>query len=263
MAKSKNHAAILREVQQYVQQTHAKRLREEGFVSLDENDFRWVRVVNGEIFNSVCFFTRYTSIPVWLQIGFGMHPFFAEPYIPKHPYVSNLLQTEDIFSQQFLDNMGGHSFSVENYSPDIQINCLTPESRETQTFDRIIFSRLNQVKTIEECYSLYKQYYLNLTFYPIEQRFNFISTAFIDEAIYVDDREVYPYCIATVDEYLETYAYHLRREPTNKEYLKTYAILKRQKEVFSRGGREEYLVELKAREESIKTNFRKKWKLDF
>lgn len=263
MSKSKRAPLILSEVKQYVQEFYAKRLTEEGFVSLDENDFRWCRIINGEIFNSVCFFTRYSTVPVWLQIGYGMHPFFREPYIPKHPYIYDLHEHEEIFSQQFLFNLGSNSLTVEDNESDSLVVCINQESKETYTFDNIILPRLEKGKTIEDCYALHKQHYMNLTFYPVEQRFGYLSETFIDEAIYVDDREVYPYLLPTLDKYIRLYQDHIRRKPNNKEYLETYALQERLKSVLEDGGREEYLAELALRTEMNKNKFKKKWKIEF
>ena len=70
------------------------------------------------------------------------------------------------------------------------------------------FAKLENIKSVEACYANHKQEYLTIAeclSIPRENAFRMISTDFMDEVVYVNDQELYPYCEARITTEIQRY----------------------------------------------------------
>lgn len=180
-----SQAELRRIAQIYIREVFADRLRQQGFWGQDGNDFSWYRLVNSQVVHSIQFFTRYTSIPVILEIGFGFHPLFITPSFHKGPYLYETPGTELMFGQyQILKQ------SNRIYSPNILINCPADEHMGRDILDRI-FSIMDPIQTPLDCYTAHKSSRAE----QIQHKQWFFTTPqFVDEVVYWNDRQLYPFC---------------------------------------------------------------------
>lgn len=256
MKRKTNYAPILtHHAQQYVHSVFSERLQQEGFVSIEGNECQWVRIVNNEIVNSICFYTQYTYLPILLSIGYGIYPLFVEPYIPKSVYIFNLTEYSERFTCQQLVEKGDEPLQMQAYSPSVQVCCPGRDGRGVFTFNEIILPLMNQAQTLESCYAYHKSCYLRN---PAEaNRFSDLSRVFIDEAIYLEDYEMYPYCQDAVCRLLEIYQIQLACRPSHKETLRVIEQLEQQRRGLFDGDRDSFMKLIEMRKENNKKYFSK------
>ena len=221
---------------EYVATYYDERLRREGFVPSDRNALCWYRVIDKQVVNTVCFFTRFSRPPVTIQMGYGTHPLFLKPYMPEGVYIYNLDVDRELFAQQTMFVGGTFHARASGILGYFAIG--------DEQSDNCVFSQMGRVRTIEDCYRLHKNTYLGYTHYPVERRFNMATGSFIDEAIYMNDPEVIPYCQKRVVQLLEMYK---GRSPEKLNWAK------QQYRALFEDGRDAYMTVLKEREqETIK-----------
>ena len=86
--------------------------------------------------------------------------------------------------------------------------------------------------------------------FPFAQVFqNLISSVFIDEAIYLDDYEVYSHCRAKLERLVATFGRWCQVKPNNSDFRKRLETAKLRKRVFDDNAREEYLQILEQRKQ--------------
>lgn len=232
--------ALFEHAQRYIREVMAPRLKEEGFVSYKGEDIHWYRLVSNEVVQAVCFTTRHTVLPMLLSISFGYHPLFITPVFQKSPYMQCMPGNERLFCGYMIQK----SANQYSYAPDILVTCPSDPEKGVDILEEV-FAILNQAKTPLTCYKMHKVWrkeqiendlYLDMT------------TQFVDEVLFWEDKELYPYCkkyILCMTEILK------KAQETGKYYFKTHkeelGRLLAMNDVFS--NREQYLQVLKEREQ--------------
>ena len=89
-----------------------------------------------------------------------------------------------------------------------------------------------------------------------------ISRTFIDEAIFVDDVEIYPYCKREVTRWISNIKPLTEKYPQNKEYINILQQLEQQHNALFNDGREEYLSILEQRKAKTVRMLRKRFAID-
>ena len=179
--------------QAYIREVLAEQLIQQGFVSRRGQDIHWYRVVNGEILQAVLFNTQWAALPLLLTISYSCHPLFITPEFPKSVHVSSLLRSIEAF------NPGRYIFKQHNnmvYAPDIAVTCPNDKYKGADILADTL-SMLNSVSSIEQCYMIHKEHYIKVAEIcnlPPEELFWNISPDFMDEVVYLNDVEMYPYC---------------------------------------------------------------------
>lgn len=190
-------ADLLAYTQEYVHAVFVDLLKQEGFVNSDGKDTIWYRVVNQEVVNTICFYTRWLSEPVLLHMGYGIHPLFVEPfettkvYLRDFPFNHEVLSSQQIISKS--GQRGGRYFSQN-------IPVMVPHGHDLglYTLEGIILPKMSLAKTALDCYVLHKSRYmessppeskLNISF---EQRLSTCSSDFINEGLFFEDTALYP-----------------------------------------------------------------------
>jgi len=196
MANSNIKDLIFEHGQRYVREVLADHLREEGFIS--KNDVHWYRLINNQILQSIFFHTSNTFFPLFLEISYGCHPLFTIPEFPKGVYMfSTGYLTTNNKKEKY--TWGGTAMSMRSdktnapYSREACVMCATDDAGKRETVDKI-FAELEQVTTEEVCYQKHKKYYLETFKNNMERLFYSLSMDFMDEVIYFNDTELYPFC---------------------------------------------------------------------
>lgn len=248
---AKNKTVINAHTKQYVQQVFERRLREEGFVCPDDKLLCWYRIKNQEVVNSLIFCSAWTQLPLFLDIGYESAPLFTEPvYIPNVNFNETVHFRHDCF--QRTGNFEAGSFKNANlipYSPDIQIYAPGHAGRGIYTFDEILLPFFEQTATIEACYCAHKQFHLDHDTRLGGRLFGDASREFIDEAVYLDDAEVYPYCTDRIDNAIMLYTELTQRKPKDQKLPEILNHWEQLKVAIGDGGRKEYLDVLNSRKE--------------
>ncbi len=227
--------------QQYVRGVFAQRLRQEGFSSINGNDLQWFRLVNQDVVNAIVFFTPWADVPVLPLIGYGIYPTFLNPYIPKKVHITDPNCGWELFTQHQLVESGDEPLMTQIYSKDVPVYCPGRDGKGIYTFDEILLPKMEQCQTPMHCYELHKQAYLSKTHYSIDQRFNFLSYEFIEEMIYFDDEEMYPYAQSAIVKELAAYQEMYAGSKMNKNQMKLIDRLSRLHHILFDGARKDYL----------------------
>lgn len=237
MGATKNKQFRNMQAKNYIQAVFADRLREEGFVCPDDKLLCWYRVANQEILHSVCFFSRWSNVPITMEIGYGVHPLFVNPFYSSDIYISKRPDDERFYTA-VIDECGPlHHFAP--YSEDALVYAPKFDGRGIYTLSDIILPQINDVQTMEQCYRFHRK--------KSGERSSPITPTFIDEAIYLDDTSAYSNCKRAADKLLSIYQRNCELSPTKKEYKDTLLQLQQQKRVLFDGARDEYLGILEQR----------------
>ena len=242
---SKNSQLVSKHVRNYVQAVFSERMQEAGFISPDGKGICWYRIQNTDIINTIFFFTVWNIIPVHVEIGYGIHPFFAQSFYAGNAYVPDRpIDFERFFEQVLLENCPINAMMYTPFSPEAQVYAPGRYGKGIYTFDHIILPKMDKIKTISDCYLMHKQEYLSFTQYDIPTRFNPISSTFIDEAIYVDDVEVYPYCKTSLEKSINALNSLHERYPQKRIYQEELNHCELQRQALFDNNRDEYLKTL-------------------
>lgn len=243
----------------FIQAVFADRLLAEGFRCPDEKLLCWYRVVNKEIVNSICFYTVWSSMPLMVSIGYGIHPLFTLParipsvYAPDRP-----TDAETFCNQPLLPDPDIGHCHMNMYSADAQV--YAPEGGfGIYTLDGVLLPIMDKVQTIEDCYLMHKQNLLNQEFGSVENRLGAASITFMDEAIYCNDTEVFPCFAPFLDQRIRFYENERISHPTSKSLRAALQHVMMQKHALYEGGRDEYLAYLQQQRMANIAQLKKKY----
>lgn len=196
--------ALNTHAQNYVRAIMAEELRQRGFVSKNGMDLHWYRIIDGKVIQTVLFYTRWAAIPIIMGIAYSSHPLFIAPEYPSNVYLSSMMRSREAV------NPGRMIIKEENnavFLPDAAVTCPNDSFKGLDILLSIL-EKLENIKSVEACYSYHKQEYLSVAeclSVPRENAFKLISTDFMDEVVYVDDRELYPNCESRIITELQRY----------------------------------------------------------
>lgn len=244
-------------VKNYVQAIFAERLQSEGFHSFENRDICWYRMRGDHIINTISFYSSWNNIPVFLSIGYGIHPLFAFPYFMRQAYASDCPINNEIFGYQPI--VEKKEYTQAPFSHDAQVYAPNGGGRGIYAFDSILLPQMDQVFTVADCYALHRQRCFNKYEPTLEMKFGGFSQTFIDEAIYVDDNEVYPYCRTSIERSINIWVSECERYPQKKEYADMLQHYIEQKHALFDNAREEYLKILEQRQQKNIAILRKKY----
>jgi hypothetical protein len=242
-------------MQRYIREVFADRLRQEGFASYKNQDIHWYRLVNNEVVQAVYFVTRHTTLHAFVEICYGCHPLFIPPVFQKSPYMYNLPgyeQMNDVIPETSLgsapygfEGLRLHGMYNRPYrTPDVLIMCPKDKNNGLDILEKL-FPVLDKTNTPLACYEMHKK---RRTMEIENGSFLTMSTYFIDEVLFWEDRELYPFCkeyvinMIAYYEKLHTESKHTRRE--DREQMSRLLALK---EVFENGANQVYKDVLHAR----------------
>lgn len=175
---------------QYISEVFENRLREEGFVCPDDNLLCWYRARNRELINSLIFSTKFSRLPSYLDIVYGIHPFFIKPVYNRRAYENKIIDPVR-YRRQSIRGMIPNSFS--GYCP---FTSSAYPDRGFSTLENIVLPTMNRIQTIEDCYAWHKEYIYGIRNdtggKPQQPDMDYLGHSWMDLLIYVDDKEMYP-----------------------------------------------------------------------
>lgn len=211
------------QLRQWARGCFAKPLREQGFVCYPGADTSWYRLVDGQLLQSVYLYGVVSKQATNVKIGYGMHPLFIEAPLPQRLQVQDWIDSEIMTQIHFFPPLT----AVEEYGG--LMLPLTPQ-RGAEKLREFIFPLFEQSKTVEKAYAWYKARYLAM---ETAVR-SYATPEFIDWAIYMDDRKLYPMCLRALEQ---------KKEPLAPECAEKRAA---QIEAMRNGLRDEYVKRLEA-----------------
>lgn len=221
----------------YIQTVFADRLREEGFVCPDEKLLCWYRLTANQIVNSICFFSRWPSLPLMLEIGYGIHPLFVKPYSSSDVYISNPPNDERFYTVGIGCSGGKKHFAP--FSPDVMVYTPQTDGKGINTLEREILPNMNSITTIEQCYLFHRKNFKSPTFG--------MSSLMIDEAVIINDSAVLENAKRNADKMVSYYFMQCDKYPNRKEYGNKLLHTKLQKAALMGESYDEFLAVLEKR----------------
>lgn len=259
-------ADLLAYTQEYVHTVFSDLLKKEGFISPDGKDTIWYRVVNKEVVNTICFNTRWLSEPIILYLGYGIHPLFVEPFQTSKVYLYDCPSNfEMLYNQSLVCKEGPCGGSP--FSPSVPIMVPCGQDKGLYTLEGIALPKMNSVKTALDCYKLHKSRYQEgrpgdiRSSISFEQRLRACSTDFVDEGIFADDTECYPFFRNLITERLQNVKSYDEKMLRNKDVKKRLIHLEYQKAALFEGNRSEFLGSLDRRKRNVIDVMEKKLKI--
>jgi len=262
---AKKHIANLH-AKNYVDAVFAQSLLDDGFVCPDDKSLCWYRVTNGEIINSIFFVSSWSNLPLMLDIGYGIHPLFSMP-LYLHSVQYNGFEGREICTEKpLLEPDLSVPMGYRKYSPDASVYAPNRGTRGLYTYQGIVKPLMDRATSVSSCYALHKESYASSyaagPHKDTDDMFIGISQTFIDEAIFVDDVEIYPYCKREVTRWITNIKPLTEKYPQKKEYINILQQLEQQHNALFNDGREEYLSILEQRKAKTVRTLRKRFAID-
>lgn len=258
---AKNKTIINIHTKRYVQEVFEARLREEGFVCPDDKYLCWYRVKNNEILNSIIFCSNWPEMPLLLDIRYEAAPLFIDPiYIQNVNYNTTLFVRRDSFRCQTIRE--AEPSTNAPYSADSWVMAPVDGGRGVYTFDEILLPLFEKTVSIADCYSIHKQYHIDKNKQWGGRLFSDASWEFIDEAIYLGDSEIYPYCRARIEYSVNLCKAVLAKKPNNQQVQDALQHWQQLHVALFDDAREEYLGILERRKEEITKKLRKRFGIE-
>lgn len=227
--------------QRFIRATVAEQLREQGFISKGNDDINWYRVVNGDVIQVIYFFTQHPYLPMTLQIGYGCHPLFITPLFPTGAHLQCMPGNEVLYPRYIL--MGQQNNFC--YSKDILVTSPEDSSLIMDLLNQI-FSALDSVTSPLACFQTHKHWRQK----EIENNsWIHVSTHFVDEVIFWEDQDLYPFCKRYIFAREKLLQDALLKQPASKKFADELRYLQLLKQAIIDGKRDEHILRLSERTE--------------
>lgn len=239
MARNKQEINI--HTKRYVQAVFEKRLREEGFVCPDDKLLCWYRIKDETIVNSIIFYSAWSNMPVMLSIGYGIYPLFHKPpYTNGVNFPQGCYGQEEFTHQPIVENYPISNMAYTPFSDGIWVCAPGHDGKGIYTFDSVLLPKMDAITTIESCYQRHKAIRESKN-YDRPVRYNSVSDTFVDEAIYMDDRDVYPYFENSIERHIAWFQKCYAEKTDKKKYQQELQKWELRKSALLEGAREDYL----------------------
>lgn len=242
---AKNKTIINAYAKIYIEEIFSKTLQAEGFSCPDEKMLCWYRLRNGEILDTVVFCSKWTSLPLLLDIYYESIPLFIEPFrIQNVNYNAHSFDRGDCSKRRAIlegDNINGASLTL--YRCDVWVDAPAHGNRGLYTLTHKILPYFQNIETAYDCYLSHKETYLKGD--PANRYYGGMSLEFITEALFFNDEEMLPFCRERIPSAFKTLEREMGYSPKNQELKKMQVNWQRLSDAFFDGKRDEYLEYLR------------------
>ena len=220
-------------LQKWARTYFADHLRDLGFVSWRGEDLSWYKLVGGEVLLTVYLFDSFGYLPMIPCLAYGMHAPFIKPEMPQKVTMRESGWVSETMNFLYFDN------PMRQMAPEIQVMATDTPDGGYRKFEETVLPLFDGIHTLEDAYRPFREYYIDRRVQLLQKapeyadRQVFASMDFLDEAIWLNDREMMERCTGDPDLWL-----HIRRKEAKR--------IQMQKDVLN-GHREEYLQELEKR----------------
>ena len=216
----------------------AEHLREKGFVSWRGEDLSWYKLVNNEVLLTVYLFN---SSPYWLlhpNLAYGTHAAFVRPAMPESITLRDFggPNTEQ-HSVMFFDT------PQRQMSDDIPVMQTDTLDGGYLKFEKMVWPMMSRIKTLEDAYLPFRKRYIKNSQgrgRKYANEFPVATLDFMDEAIWLNDKEMMDYCANDLKIYYDGTYFRKERPRIEKQMDAVYY-----------GKRDEYLRYLQQCREKI------------
>jgi len=193
-------------VQRFVREVYADRLLQAGFSSYKGEDIHWFRLVNNEVVHAVYFRSSRAGFPLMLEIGYGCHPLFIPPVLQRSPFLQPMNGYEQIYytipelipgsmpcgvQHSFIHGLRNKIYRIS----DVMVHCPDDDQASQMILEKVL-AVLKPIDTPATCYDVHKRWRAG----EIENDSWITMTPyFVDEVLYWDDRDLYPYCTRYIE----------------------------------------------------------------
>lgn len=227
-------------VKKYVEKVFEDRLRTAGFICPDSKYLCWYRI-QGEIINSIVFCTSWSSTPVHLELGYGIHPAFCKPAQSSNAFYANRPLEIEIFCPQLIvENCPINAMNYMCYSSDIHVYAPGRDGRGLYTLEGIVLPKMEGINSIEKSYHHHKEQLMMLYHQHSEITSAALSSVFIDEAIYLDDMDMLPLCKKRIENVIAVRKRLCLEKPDNKRYQLVLHEWEQRRSALFDGTRDQY-----------------------
>ena len=206
MASNKNKQFRNVHAKNYIQDVFADRLQEEGFVCPDERMLCWYRVVNHEVIHSLCFFSQWSHVPIYMEVAYGIYPLFVSPFYSSDVYIPMRPIDDERFYETQIQEGDVKRFSP--YSGDALVYAPQRDGHGVDTLNSFLLPQMNSVTTVEQCYRINRKLHRGISCG--------MSPTLIDEAILLEDILAYDNCRRAVEKLMKMYQEKLELNPSQK-----------------------------------------------
>ena len=220
-------------MQTYIRTVFADLLRLEGFISRDGEDLHWYRVVNSEIIQTIYFVAKSDSLALITWVGYGCHPLFTEPLFPSNIRIPNGGNLCPEIYWEYPNIKSPNTVFAEN----CPVLCPRDTYQGRDMLEDFVLSPFNRISSIENCYLFHRDFWFGK---GLERLWGnqMLMPPFFDEAIYVDDKQVYERCLIQIERWEQEWGQLTKRPAIFQKY---YNQMEKQKPVFQGEGRNEYV----------------------
>lgn len=241
-------------VKNYVDTIFSNSLYEANFTNYEDRSITWFRLKNQEVIHTVIFKTLWIAIPIFLDISYSTRPLFSDLCLSRSAY-SDCCHYEDGIPLSLTSNF------MEIYSEEIPIVISADRGLDSHLIDEIILPKMESVNSLADCYHFHKQTRIETHIKEPQWTFCDLTPTFIDEAIYMDDQEMYPHCLKVLNRRITSMKETIPNYPNDQKgqkQLEQYELMQR---VIRDGGRKEYLEILERRKAKNLSVLRKYFEL--
>lgn len=242
---------LKKDMQQYGKDIYANDFLKAGFVSYNDENLCWYKVINHEVLCSVYILLSWRVPPLIPSLHYCAYPLYVPVAVPESSVVERdvfrwvgNIQTAHLKLEYYGIRNPRNGDLSERFFRDTDIQQSSDSRRGAELLQEIIFPEFEKIHNQEECYALHKAYWCKKI-----DTFNSLTfpSAFVDEVIYMGDTELYPYCIRRIQGRLNFSPEH-----------KYASIWQMQLDALNGIRREEYLAYLEERKQKFVKKLEKK-----
>lgn len=246
--------------QNYIRAVMKDQLIKDGYISRNGQDLHWYRIVDGNILQAIYFYSQWAALPMFMGIAYGCHPLFISPEYPAGVHMPSMLRSmEAVNPGRYILKQSGNTL----FSPSAMVNCPSDLDKGADILASML-EELNQVRTIEHCYDRHKQHYLDVaqaTNISVKDAFcRCMAPDFMDEAVFVNDFEIYPYCMSRIESELHRYETAQQKRKLWNVEKADFEALHHLKTAIIDGDRDAHLSYLQTRKDTITAQLKRRVK---
>lgn len=175
-----------------------------------------IRYMSKNDIDTIVFRTSRPNLPLTLTLLYETIPLFTKPlYTCNVNYCLGWKNRHDCFLTCFNHEKDGNEIITNSiYSDSIWVYAPVRGTRGLAPLTETILPYFSKIQTIRDCYLAHKEYHLGT---DPKHRYSGMSSEFIDEVLYVADKEVFPYCLPRIEQRIKTVQNQLDMKPNNRE----------------------------------------------
>lgn len=220
-------------MQTYIRSVFAHTLETEGFVNLNGDNLHWYRVVSSSIIQAIYFVADSNSLALTMCVGYGSHPLFTEPLFPSGIRIPN---RGEICPEIYLEYPNIKSPNTI-FSEDCPVLCPKDSHKGLDMLEDIVISKFNRIHSIQDCYLFHREFWFGKELENLWGN-QMLMPAFFDEAIYVNDNQVYDRCIHQIELWEREWAQFSKLPAMYAKYIQQ---MEQQKKIMQGVGRAQYI----------------------